>query len=960
MVHFKLSSTMAAFLVSSASLVSSLTVTQADFSALAARLISANSGLTLINGTFTGVPTQAGTYSSGPQGIADGIILSSGNAIDASKPKSSDASTNEIGAGSALCSAVGSSSYFDAAVLTLNLLVDKTKFNGLSVSFIFGSEEYPVYVGSSFNDVLGIFVNGKNVAMDNVGKPVTINNGFFASDQVATNDDSVYGGSTPILTANAPIDVGVSTVKLEIAVCDAADGALDSAVFLTLVKGIACQNNCEGVAVVAPTSTTPAPLPTINPKCARDNCLRGLLLKNGNFIESNYNDCKTALPTITVIPGPTSTQTITGPASLPTNANVCDGQGVEKRLARYISACGCVSVYPVTTTYKATSSELHLNAPCENSTFLCISSHRVSSVETRACADPYIMAIKRKVRKQTNAEPQFDGGGAKRAAINKYSDIAGSDEEAFDADQDKILLDGARRDARIRGEEMEELSDEEVLGLDGVDSESESDEEDPDAEEVEEGWGDSKKEYYDAEDMTDEEDLKAEEAEALRIQKKNLQKLDATAFVDDLDEWNDEAEQQDAVDEVPAQVSEDLPKLELQRMLKLRHPEFEPFARELQELSPQLEHLDLLAARTHHPEQNLIQLKRGALRSYLAVLAFYFVLLSSTDQDGNATVKIKEHEIMISLVRCRTAWQRIEHVLINENASDLVEHVPEPEQEPEIVNKKKRKRGNKSKSIQLSAPVVQESFAPEEDDDELEATFAALKSVKKIKPRQQLADIGDAVADSQEADDATQRRKTLQFYASQIAQKSNKRRDAGKNAFMSGDADVPYKERRKEREMRVQQEAERRKGGTIGADLDNEEPVAEKDAHSDEEYYDLIANAAKQEKQERKQAHDGALKALRAERAGYTLAEDAVNGDKRGVTRDILANKGTREGAKGPNKQNRNARVKKRVKYDAAKKKLASQKAIFKQPTGSYGGETSGISRVIKSTKLDGGMNKKR
>jgi U3 small nucleolar RNA-associated protein 3 len=570
------------------------------------------------------------------------------------------------------------------------------------------------------------------------------------------------------------------------------------------------------------------------------------------------------------------------------------------------------------------------------------------------------MAVKRKVRKQGNTEPQFDGGGAKRKAIDTYADIAESDEEAFDAGQDKLLLDGDRRDARLRGNDQEEFSDEEVLELEGLSSESEN-EDAKGEEEVEEGWGDSKKEYYDAEDITDEEDLKAEETEALRIQKKNLQKLSASAFVDDLEEWNDADETQGAVEALPTYISADLPQAERMRMLKLRYPEFEPFAKEFRTLSPSLEHLDLLAMRKHHPHHHLISLKQGALRSYLAVLAFYFVLLAATSQEGQEAINFKEHDIMISLVRCCTAWQRIELVAINEDASDLVDTVaePEPTLQTEVVNKRKRKRPSKTKKTPVEAELPSVSIV-QDDDDDLEATFAALKSVKKIRPTQALADIGDAMADSQEAEDASQRRRTLQFYASQIAQKSNKRRDASKNAFMSGDADVPYKERRKERDIRVQQEAERRKGGTIGDDLDDEEPASAEAGHSDEEYYNLIAKAAKEEKQQRKAEHDGALKALRAERAGYTLAQDTIDGDKRGVTRDILANKGTREGAKGPNKQNRNARVKKRIKYDAAKKKLASQKAIFKQPTGSYGGESSGISRVIKSTKLDGGMNKRR
>ena len=51
----------------------------------------------------------------------------------------------------------------------------------------------------------------------------------------------------------------------------------------------------------------------------------------------------------------------------------------------------------------------------------------------------------------------------------------------------------------------------------------------------------------------------------------------------------------------------------------------------------------------------------------------------------------------------------------------------------------------------------------------------------------------------------------------------------------------------------------------------------------------------------------------------------------------------------------RNPRVKKRKKFEKAKKKVASQKAVYKGgigDVGKYGGERSGISKVIKSVRL--------
>lgn len=567
------------------------------------------------------------------------------------------------------------------------------------------------------------------------------------------------------------------------------------------------------------------------------------------------------------------------------------------------------------------------------------------------------MGNRKKVKRTVEREKTFDGGGARRSAIKSHTDVDSEDD--FEAAQDKILLDGEARDRRQTAGDLE-ASDEEVLALSGVDSDEEeeafgsSEIESDEGEEPEEGWGDSKKEYYNADDLSDEEDLKAEEQEALRIQKKNLAKLDASAYVDDLDLWKDDAEEDNAstTEALPTALSKDLPKSELLKILHTRNPEFSPFALEFKALIGNLEHLDAISKRVHHPQHDLIVSKTKALRSYLAVLAFYFALMSS---EQSRSSNIKEHEIMISLVRCRQAWQRVSVVSIDESASDLkpTPEVSNVEVQP-TLKPRKRKRSTKTvKSTPLPSEVVVESYAPDQDDD-LEETFKALKAMPKKRKIQSVPDLADNVADSVEAEDAAARRKTLQFYASQINNKSAKRNAA----HQSGDQDLPYRERRKERELRLQQEAERRKGGTAGADLDDQEPGPREnnDMDSDDEYYQLIASASASQKTARKEDHDAAVAAVRAERAGYALPE-SVDG-KRKIGRDIASNKGLTVNRP---KENRNARVKKRNKYEAAKKKLGSKKAIFKQPTGSYAGESSGINhRVIKSTRMDQGSSKKR
>ena len=81
-------------------------------------------------------------------------------------------------------------------------------------------------------------------------------------------------------------------------------------------------------------------------------------------------------------------------------------------------------------------------------------------------------------------------------------------------------------------------------------------------------------------------------------------------------------------------------------------------------------------------------------------------------------------------------------------------------------------------------------------------------------------------------------------------------------------------------------------------------------------------------------------------------ADDEDSNGPRSLTRAILANKGMTARS---SKSIRNPRVKKRMKYDKAQKKLSSQKAIYKggPVDGKYIGEQSGIStRTVKSVKL--------
>lgn len=233
------------------------------------------SGVTLVGtSTLSSMPGQTGTFtnfSSGPytQGngtagsytIPSGIILTNGRADGAAGNYSGGASYSMGGAGVPELDTLAGGTTYDAAVLKFSF---KSTSPTLYFNFAFASTEYPQYVGSQFNDVFGLFVNGKNVGVvPGTTTPITVNsvnadtnpNYFtqYSNDSTPFN----YGGVTTLLTATANVSTtDVNTI--EFAIADTADDILDSAVLI--------QGNSLGT--VVPGNPTPTPTPSETPEPA--------------------------------------------------------------------------------------------------------------------------------------------------------------------------------------------------------------------------------------------------------------------------------------------------------------------------------------------------------------------------------------------------------------------------------------------------------------------------------------------------------------------------------------------------------------------------------------------------------------------------------------------------------------------------------------------------------------------
>lgn len=172
-----------------------------------------------------------------------GLILCSGDIDNAEGPNnSSGAGSNLSGGGdSDLQQLLPSYSINDATVIEFDFVPasDTVRFN-----YIFGSEEFPEYVNSSFNDVFGFFISGpgisgpysnnaENIALLPNGDPVTIDDVYGTQWYTSSSYGGAveYDGCTLELTAEAIVQA-CETYHIKLAVGDAGDHILDSGVFI--------------------------------------------------------------------------------------------------------------------------------------------------------------------------------------------------------------------------------------------------------------------------------------------------------------------------------------------------------------------------------------------------------------------------------------------------------------------------------------------------------------------------------------------------------------------------------------------------------------------------------------------------------------------------------------------------------------------------------------------------------
>lgn len=198
-------------------------------------------GVTVNSATYTGAANSAALYSNGQlsPGVVpsnSGLILSTGNARDFTQSsgdpnRSAGTTTNTTGPDNdAQFNAIAGANTYDASILTVNFTPTG---NVMTMNFVFSSEEYPEYVGSQFNDIVGVWINGKNVPIS-VGNGQTGVTNISAATQpnlIKSNTGDAFNtemdGFTVTLKLTIPINPGVvNTIRIGIA--DVSDASFDS------------------------------------------------------------------------------------------------------------------------------------------------------------------------------------------------------------------------------------------------------------------------------------------------------------------------------------------------------------------------------------------------------------------------------------------------------------------------------------------------------------------------------------------------------------------------------------------------------------------------------------------------------------------------------------------------------------------------------------------------------------
>ncbi|KAJ2549177.1 something about silencing protein 10, partial [Coemansia sp. RSA 1933] len=449
-----------------------------------------------------------------------------------------------------------------------------------------------------------------------------------------------------------------------------------------------------------------------------------------------------------------------------------------------------------------------------------------------------------------------------------------------------------------------------------------------------------------------------------------------------------------------------LPEKEKIKVIAAESPELLSLADDMQsywrsvrdELKPILDKAASLGASADdHPALAFYTVKYQLSMSYLNNIAVYLVLKASTAGERGG-VELRDHPVIGSIVEFRRRLELMEGLqtklaplldlfadelesgAVGAADSDLAASDSDVEmaaadrhsRDASVLNtkSKKQKKQKKKADSKAATDAFLENAVPATSDSyaELQRMLKKEKAAGKRRTKSSgTPAIGswDALADGDfgeqerldegDAEDKERAIRRLRNHAKRIAQARNKR---DTKTRLTGDMDVPYKERKSDRLRYDSKTADnaRKQAEQYGDDLDMgmdlDSDIGEADGGDGGDYYKEVAqsiSAKKSQASAEKQARKEAQWKMMVE---ANVAEDAAvaSDAKRSVSYQILKNKGLMPRR---TKEQRNPRVKRKNRYEKAKKKLSSTAVQVRKLEGNYGGEATGIkSNLTRSTRF--------
>jgi len=212
-------------------------------------------GVTVTDATYFGDNRSSGIYSGADTtspGVApsdNGVIFSTGLVSNFTQ-SSGSTNTNTSGSTSTNTGGVNNNSLFNslAGTSTYDASYLEVEFTStgdfITVDFVIASEEYPEWVNSQYNDVVGVWVNGVQVEVtigDGTASIGNVNGSDTANLYISNTADQFnteMDGFTITLSFTAPVST-TGTNTIIIGVADVADSSYDTAL---LVAGDSVQS----------------------------------------------------------------------------------------------------------------------------------------------------------------------------------------------------------------------------------------------------------------------------------------------------------------------------------------------------------------------------------------------------------------------------------------------------------------------------------------------------------------------------------------------------------------------------------------------------------------------------------------------------------------------------------------------------------------------------------------------